>query len=43
MSDTEFIELFEKSNKSSNPMYEDLSKDFEYIEKELQKKYDDSM
>ena len=37
MSDTEVIELFEKSNKSSNPMYEDFSKDFEYIEKELKR------
>ncbi len=37
MSDTEVIELFEKSNKSSNPMYGDLSKDFEYIEKELKR------
>ena len=37
MSDTEVIELFEKSNKSSNPMYEELSKDFEYMEKELKR------
>ena len=37
MSDTEVIELFEKSNKSSNPMYEEFSKDFEYIEKELKR------
>jgi len=37
MSDTEVIELFENSNKSSNPMYEDLSKDFEYMEKELKR------
>ena len=37
MSDTEVIELFEKSNKSSNPMYEKLSKDFEYMEKELKR------
>ena len=35
MSDTEVIELFEKSNKSANPMYEELSKDFHYYEKEL--------
>jgi len=37
MSDTDVIELFEKSNKSSNPMYEELYKDFEYIEKELKR------
>ena len=37
MSDTEVLELFEKSNKSSNPMYEELSKEFEYIEKELKR------
>lgn len=37
MSDTEVIELFEKSNKSSNPMYEEFSKDFEYISKELKR------
>jgi len=37
MRDTEVIELFENSNKSSNPMYEALSKDFEYIEKELKR------
>ncbi|MBA7514287.1 IS21 family transposase ISPpu7 [subsurface metagenome] len=37
MSDTEVIELFEKSNNSSNPMYEEFSKDFEYIEKELKR------
>lgn len=37
MSDTELIELFEKNNKSSNPMYENLSEDFEYIEKELKR------
>jgi predicted transcriptional regulator len=35
MSDTEVIELFEKSNKTANPMYEALSKDFHYYEKEL--------
>lgn len=35
MSDTEAIELFEKSNKSANLMYEELSKDFHYYEKEL--------
>lgn len=37
MSDTAFSELFEKSNKTSNPLYEDLSKDFEYMEKELRR------
>ena len=37
MSDTDVIELFEKSNKSSNPMYEELYKDFEYFEKELKR------
>ena len=37
MSDTQVIELFEKSNKSSNPMYEEFSKDFEYISKELKR------
>lgn len=37
MSDTEVIELFEKSNKSSNPMYEEFSKDFEYISRELKR------
>ena len=35
MSDIEVIELFEKNNKSSNPLYEELSKDFHYYEKEL--------
>jgi len=35
MSDAAFSELFEKSNKLSNPLYEDLSEDFEYMEKEL--------
>lgn len=35
MSDTEVIELFEKSNKTANPMYEALSKEFPYYEKEL--------
>jgi transposase len=37
MSDMEVIELFDKSNKSSNPLYEELSKDFEYIGKELKR------
>ncbi len=37
MSDTQVIELFEKSNSSSNPMYEEFSKDFEYISKELKR------
>jgi len=35
MSDTEVIELFESSNKSANPMYEALSQEFSYYEKEL--------
>ena len=35
MSDTEVIELFERSNKSANPMYEALSQEFPYYEKEL--------
>ena len=35
MSDTELAEVFEKRNKSTNPMYEDLSKEFPYYEKEL--------
>ena len=35
MSDIEAIELFEKSNKSSNPLYEELSKGFQYYEREL--------
>jgi len=37
MNDTEVIELFDKTNKSSNPRYEELSKNFEYIEKELKR------
>jgi hypothetical protein len=37
MSDTEVIDLFDKSNKLSNPLYEELSKEFEYIEKELKR------
>ena len=37
MSNAEVIELFEKSNKSSNPLYEALSKDFLYYEKELKR------
>jgi transposase len=37
MCDTEVIELFDKSNKSSSPLYEELSMDFEYIEKELKR------
>ena len=37
MSDTEVIDLFENRNKSSNPMYEDLSKNFAYMEKELKR------
>jgi len=35
MSDTEAIEVFEKNNKTSNPLYETLSKEFPYYEKEL--------
>ncbi len=35
LNDTEVLELFEKSNKSANPMYEILSKEFLYYEKEL--------
>lgn len=31
----ELAEIFEKRNKSLNPMYEDLSKEFPYYEKEL--------
>jgi transposase len=37
MIDSEVIELFDKSNKSSNPMYEELSMDFETMEKELKR------
>jgi len=37
MSDTELIELFDKSNKLSSPLYEALSKDFEYIAKQLKR------
>lgn len=35
MNDKELAELFEKRNKTSNPMYEALSKEFPYFEKEL--------
>jgi len=35
MGDTEVIELFERSNKAANPMYETLSQKFPYYEKEL--------
>ena len=35
MGDAEVLELFEKGNKTANPMYEDLAKDFTYFEKEL--------
>ncbi len=35
MGDAEVIELFEKSNKTANPMYEDLAKDFPLYEKDL--------
>ncbi|MBA7532976.1 IS21 family transposase ISPpu7 [subsurface metagenome] len=37
LSDPQINELFEKGNKSSNPMYEALSKEFETIEKELKR------
>jgi len=37
MSDTEVIDIFDKSNKSSNPLYESLSKDFENISKQLKR------
>jgi len=36
-SDTDIVDLFEKSNKSASPLYEDLSKEFTYIEKELKR------
>ena len=35
MTDTEVAELFEKGNKKANPMYESLSKEFPFYEKEL--------
>lgn len=35
INDKELAEIFEKHNKSVNPMYEDLSKEFPYYEKEL--------
>lgn len=35
MNDIELAEVFEKRNKTSNPMYEALSKEFPYYEKEL--------
>lgn len=35
MDDAKVIEVFEKNNKTSNPMYENLSKEFAYYEKEL--------
>lgn len=35
MSDTEVVCVFEKSNKSANPMYEELAKEFPTYEKEL--------
>lgn len=37
MSDTEIFDLFEKSNKSSNPLYDDLSKDFTNYQMELKR------
>jgi transposase len=35
MGDAEVLELFEKGNKTANPLYEELAKDFTYFEKEL--------
>ena len=35
MSDTDIAELFEKHNKTKNPMYEALSREFPCYEKEL--------
>lgn len=35
MSDNDLAEVFERSNKTANPLYEALSKDFPYYEKEL--------
>jgi len=35
MDDVKVIELFEKSNKSSNPKYEELSNNFQHYQKEL--------
>lgn len=35
LDDKDLAEIFEKRNKSLNPMYEDLSKEFPYYEKEL--------
>jgi transposase len=35
MNDTDIAELFEKRNKTKSPMYEALSKEFPYYEKEL--------
>jgi transposase len=35
MKDQDLAEIFEKRNKSTNPMYEALSKEFPYYEKEL--------
>ena len=37
MDDIKLVELFEKSNKASNPQYEDLSNNFQYYEKELKR------
>ena len=37
MSDPEVIELFERSNKTTNPLYEDLSRDFDHYQKELKR------
>ena len=35
LDDKDLAEIFEKRNKTLNPMYEDLSKEFPYYEKEL--------
>ena len=35
MEDTAVLEIFEKRNKTANPMYESLSKEFPYYQKEL--------
>jgi hypothetical protein len=37
MSDTAVIEIFESGNKSSNPLYEYISKEFTYIGKDLKR------
>lgn len=37
MSDSAVIDIFESSNKAANPLYEYISKEFTYIEKELKR------